>query len=130
VFKREQVCNRCEKGDVINIFGPVENLGKGRGMFCWEGLPINRHTGRTESEAFLCPGCVFPACSRNQDHQDLEYQNGQFQATEASRSPRLLPTPVPAISETAKMMEPDQESAWGDSSDDSEFIPLIQCSIL
>jgi hypothetical protein len=80
-FKRGQICNRCEKGDdMINIFGsglrPVTNLGKGLGKVCWEGLPINKHTGRAESMAFLCPGCVFPACARNQEHQDLEYVNG------------------------------------------------------
>jgi hypothetical protein len=37
VFKRGQICDRCEKGDdVINIFGsglrPVTNLGKGPGI--------------------------------------------------------------------------------------------------
>jgi hypothetical protein len=53
----------------------------------------------------------------------VEYVNGQFQATGSSRSPVLLPTPDPAISKGAKSMEQDQEPAWGDSSDDSEFIP-------
>jgi hypothetical protein len=128
VFKRGQICNRCEKdAGVVNIFGaglrPVTNLGKGPGQFYWEGLPINKHTGRAESRAFLCPGCVFPACAHNQEHHDLEYVNGQFQATKASHSPAVLPTPGPAISQAAEAVERYQEPAWGDSIDDSEFIP-------
>jgi hypothetical protein len=127
VFERGQICNRCEKdAGVVNIFGarlrPVTNLGKGPGKFYWEGLPLNKHTGKAESKAFLCPGCVFPACAHNQEHQDLEYVNGQFQATNASRSPTVLPTPVPEGS-LAGTVERNQELAWGDSSDDSDFIP-------
>jgi hypothetical protein len=107
VFKRGQICNRCEKdAGVVNIFGaglrPVTNLGKGHGKFYWEGLPVNKHTGKAESKAFLCPGYVFPACAHNQEHQDLEYVNGQFQATKASRSPAVLPTSVPEISHAAE----------------------------
>ena len=115
LFRVGQICNRCEKANKVHgdlRLRPVTNLDK----IYWEGLPVQ---GPTEERiAFLCHGCVFPACPRNQSNQDLEYRHGLFQATEDTRE-----LPDPAISEVAESVEPTRESEWGDSSDDSEFIP-------
>jgi hypothetical protein len=57
---------------------PVTNLTESAG----DGLP---ETTTTKLHAHLGSGCVFPADPKNQGWQELEFRNGQFQATKAAR---------------------------------------------
>ena len=128
-FSTSRSCNRCEKVNTVHSdlgLRPVTNLTRSS----WEGLPEQpTEWSRThpfqveqpteERRAYLCSGCVFPACAQNQGVQELEYRHGQFQATKATRD-----VPPPPVSEIAESVEPEQGPAWGDSSDDSEYIPL------
>jgi len=101
VFERGQICNRCEKdAGVVNIFGaglrPVTNLGKGPGKFYWEGLPLNKHTGKAESKAFLCPGCVFPACAHIQPRTPgLGIRERAVSGYKCLTQPNSAPNPSP-----------------------------------
>ena len=108
-YHQGRKCDRCEQVWGLR-FRPVTNLRPG----AWDGLPETA-PGETPT-AYLCCSCLFPADPNNKDWQELEYRDGHYQATAASR----VATP-PDVGPGSVDLEPDRGEE--DESSDSDYPP-------